>query len=550
MKKWLVFFLLISPSIIFGEEITIYGIPFRVDEISKADDTLTRITFDGVSKLITSSNLETEVLRANIQSKSQPLDLKNLSIIAENAQIDSKIELSQVALFGILTNWIPSSNFDLARLLQRIGKTPSGPTLFTDLWNLDLVDSEKEKYSAETSAILYFYALKAGIVLPAKNISTLFKDTLLLKIRSELEESILNTGTKDSSEKKGISDIEKIFHILKDLKNSDQLGLTAVLNDYEVSLKALQAEKNLDIDSLYTVYSKASSNSYLMKLLEPTISRTLHKKAQSLLDKDLGEEAVYVLKDIPSQRRTLSTYSLLIECLARVPQSNSIIASASIETFLMDLSLRSEEIKSAYAALLRRSLAFESSKKNWEVVNKVMTTLKNLSGNQTELVHLAMMDVVLAASKSGDKIIVNKYIEDYGLKLSILEKFRIGAFSTIGYIVFGLGIFSLLVIGIIGAAILSLRRKQYKKKSEIFSVSKNLDPLVILTTSELGELKSCLSRFNLGVGASIDELKLAFRNSVKKVHPDVNETQSDEEFIKLNQAYDRIVELFQKCGAC
>jgi hypothetical protein len=64
--------------------------------------------------------------------------------------------------------------------------------------------------------------------------------------------------------------------------------------------------------------------------------------------------------------------------------------------------------------------------------------------------------------------------------------------------------------------------------------------------SDFDEYGECLSKFNLEKGATLSEIKVAYRNAVKSCHPDLNPratTADTEQFIELTKFYEKLIEL-------
>jgi len=67
--------------------------------------------------------------------------------------------------------------------------------------------------------------------------------------------------------------------------------------------------------------------------------------------------------------------------------------------------------------------------------------------------------------------------------------------------------------------------------------------------SDFDEYGECLSKFNLEKGATLSEIKVAYRNAVKSCHPDLNPratTADTEQFIELTKFYEKLIELHRE----
>lgn len=122
----------------------------------------------------------------------------------------------------------------------------------------------------------------------------------------------------------------------------------------------------------------------------------------------------------------------------------------------------------------------------------------------------------------------------------------------------------LLVCGLLGGALLRKRRVEEKSEErpasseqsnpsdsaaadeEPLASEAHVDQSNSTESSEYGEL---LRFFGLDMGASLSEIKHAYRVLVKECHPDLNPHASDHErarFIDLTQRYERLLELIEK----
>lgn len=82
------------------------------------------------------------------------------------------------------------------------------------------------------------------------------------------------------------------------------------------------------------------------------------------------------------------------------------------------------------------------------------------------------------------------------------------------------------------------RRSHYSGTSLSKQVYKGLD-----------EYSDCLSKLNLEVGASLHDIKNAYRNVVKSLHPDMNPNATKEDtnrFIELTKTYERLLALHEE----
>jgi hypothetical protein len=66
---------------------------------------------------------------------------------------------------------------------------------------------------------------------------------------------------------------------------------------------------------------------------------------------------------------------------------------------------------------------------------------------------------------------------------------------------------------------------------------------------ELDEYRNCLSRLSLQPGASLSDIKNAYRHIVKELHPDKNPKAAKEDtdrFIELTKTYERLLVLHEE----
>ncbi len=541
-----------------AENIDIYGMSLSVDSIETIDSKLVKLTLDGKSELISSRDIKIKVVEAAIKNGSiQDINLDRLRGILLKALNEEDLVVAGTILSSLITtDKIDLNKIDQSRLLQLLKELSShrlSSALFTRI--LDQMIAAKE-YKAPLLPNLIFLTYQKN---PNFNVvyDKAILDPLSLKIKEIAKEEL---NLKILSEDKGDSVINTATRIfgkqdktVEYLIRAQSFANIAITNFHE-----------LNISGLYDLLNGAGDDAYLVSMIDPYVTKTLHGKAEQLLSQSMPLEALSILSDVSENRRTPTTHDLVLKSLQDLNKEQSSKLSESVTAFLKILSTKDNSVASAYKEFLAGSFKRSIDNNDWAQATLTLSQIRELTTDNNfdknfdnNFIDQLLLIAVKASGQAGMTEIRDEFLRQlsaspsFFTKLSFIYSGIYGNRFVIWITTIALGIFITFA-----ALVLFVRANKLKalERAKLFNFpieDEDSGQSGALSREEVTELRKHLLMLNLKPDATIRDIKVAFRRSVKELHPDnqkLNHDKNTAPFIELTQAYERLLELAEKAS--
>jgi hypothetical protein len=520
-----------------AEEITVYGVPFEIDSMEHFGEATLKLTLDGRAVLISSGQLQSQVLK-HAASKGE---LKGRAVeenlrIAEGA-LEAEDLRSVAIVFPSLVLHKDLSSADLESIIKRISKTDAGKDILDRFW---AEYSSRLPVKTQAHVMLLFLEDGKSSVVNLVPESELEKELWLLvedRLKGILEQGGQCEGFAQS--------ITAAFGA-----NGERARFTS--EACSLSSAARAAEQNNDVDSILAII-KSAKNDLSRNLVEPVLVRILHAKASYLMSEGKHLEALTLLADVPSSRISPTTHELTLNAISNISDIfKEISLESSTGKFLLYVSDKNDTIKKSFSRAIESSVLFSAARADWSNVDAGLSFLGQSSRTNQSNDDL-WFSVAMYAVKSGDLEKAQGYFNAQVGEVGLLRKVQFylaGGYGGRWIIVLVISILIALIV--VSRKALKLRRNRaFQNIHENISVGGIVEESK-LTPEETRELNKSLVRLGLEPKASEQEIKNAFREMAKKIHPDSKHNESTveksatDDFIELTKAYDIALKLTQK----
>ena len=523
-----------------AEEINIYGVPFEIDSMEHFGETTLKLTLDGRAVLIPSGQLNYQILK-NSASKGE---LKVRHFEETRRILEGALEADDFKSVSVV---LPSLVFykelsapALEKIIKELLKTDAGKDILDRFW---AEYSSQLSVKIQAQLILLFLEDGKSSIVNIVPESELEKELALLvedRLRGILEQGGSCEGFAQS--------IMAAF-------GADSARARFTTEACSLSTAAKAAEKNNDVKSILSILTSAK-NELSRNLVEPVLVRTLHAKALALISEGRHLEALTLLADVPSSRISPTTHELTLSAVSNISDIfKEISLESSTGKFLLYVSDKNEKIKNAFSKAIESSILFSAARADWNNVDAGLSYIGQ-SDRRDQVNNDIWYAVAIYAVKSGDLEKAQAYFN--------AQVGEIGSFRKIQFYLAGgyggrwitvLSISILISLIVVSRRALKLRRNRaFQKIHENVSAGGIVEESK-LTSEETRELNKSLVRLGLEPKSSEQDIKNAFRELAKKIHPDAKHNETDieksatDDFIELTKAYDIALKLTQKQNA-
>jgi heme exporter protein D len=531
-------YLLFSAEPLISEEYSAYGVPFEVDEIETIGSSAARIKIDGRSVIVPADQLNYQIIRgAALNGELKQKTTEQILKIFEGALfIEDERTLESVSLFIFKSKDIQDNL--LESVIQKLKEKSFGRNIFETLWA-----EHSQDFNHQVQARLILNFLEDG----QTSVSNIVPGSQLEAYLWALIESRINLVIQSGG------DCGKFAEFLIKAFGENSERSIQVLETCKFASEASNAEKDLDIELLKNIYGKVTNDSAKV-IVEGSLSRAIHQRAKDLNEQGKYLAALKVMLDIPLNKVSPTTIDTIRIILSR--SKDVFLGQEDIDSrikFLSYFAEKSPEVSEAFSAALQLALSKAIDRQEWLLVDRILEEFNKL--NKTPEGRDAFWyQAALQAVKSGSRSEGLTYYSALVNAPSWAQIFQMYIWGAFGYRWVALALFGLVVI-----FVKSLRKRsknieqtKYQNLSQkIAEPERKHSPLL---PEEERDLKRSLFKLGLEGEPSEQDIKIAFRDLAKKIHPDsASAIRSDDgtatstdEFIELTRAYDLALKLTQK----
>lgn len=561
--------LLGSVEVACAQAVTVHGIPFQVDEISDVDDESVRVTLFQEETIVERSQVNEFVAQSYFDSQHKDvLKPDQLVDFVREAVRDGDTDLALKGFDAYLRHSKVDKN-EIQKLIGELASDKKGVEFF----RLLLPYSREIRAYPEAVAAVVFYAGLSDTTWVRKHaIKYVYLNGQ--ELRAFIDTHFFKAlGEQDGKRAQQILKFEETLFGKDDPRHVKRRQLS---NKIKKSLASIESG---DLAGLLPLIDLSGQNPRLEKVLPPMILEIIHREARKAINAGKAERALRALVHVDLNWRTPTTHMLVVDALKHLSPDHAIsLSEAGINNFLQALAHRDPLIKSAYIQYLEleiRSLLRHGRAKDAGSALANLLYLRPDPNQANDRIRVeqsivyAVQDMtpaardVLAEVKTGltwgERIrilLAGIYISPYMIVVVLLCPFIL--YAVISRLV-RLNAPRVKTYDM-GAGIPS-NGGQYSVStgsSSTYFTDDDDDEMPVFSRKMGGRLdpreeeyKGCLQVFNLQAGATLRNIKSAYRNAVKELHPDLNPNvtpEQTERFLELTRKYEQLMQLHRELG--
>jgi|GEM_PF-4913354 len=518
-----------------AEDLTIYGLPFEIDEIAQVGESTVRLSINGRSVLVPAAEVPYYVLReSNAEGVLKEKTMEQLRLLFDGAIAERDAQSIEIIL-PLLVFAPEIQSTEVERIFKNLRSIDSNREIFDRFWATDA-----GRLSTEMQARLILAIVEDGTTAVVSIVPGSDLDIKIGELIEERLKLLLDQG----------GDCMPMARALAQSFEPNSERSLLVTEACESGVLAQKAAASIDTTSLLSIFNNAKSD-LSRNIIEPSLVKALHAKARAELSEGRFIEALSILGDVPQNKISPTTHELILKGLQGSPDllKDNLIKGA-IEGMLLHVVDRSPQLKDAYVAALNRSIQEAIARGDWALVDK---GLEYISRHQSDenMKDAIWFEVAIASVKAGENEKALAYLNSLSTKPSFTRKVQFYLHGGYGmrYLLFIIPVFLFFVLQKLRAVWASKKGLQFSDVTVNLSVASETTESK-LTPDESRELNKSLYRLGLKPRASEQDIKNAFRERAKIIHPDKinnegSESSSDE-FVELTKAYDLAIKLTQK----
>ena len=532
------------PAKILADELKYLGITFDVDELAEVDDKTTRVKLFNEEMIVASVSVGEIVAKKYL---SDPENLKKIPIgsleeFIEQALAGKKNELATLALQAYFSH--PSRDIT------------HDATLFRSIFNQyatvgvlkKLISSDKVNDSDAKARILYNIALRDPNWIRKNKAGLLY--TLSENIKRITKEAF-NYSVKSRS----LEDARSSLTVIRNLYGSNNTFLNDLTGLYSKFKTIEAARSNHSIEQIFSIIEQSKSDPELDSMFGTELSSIIHDSASRALKGGDRVKALRILSHLNLDRRTPTSFSIAHKSVKQLAfKDRSLLEDSAVTNALIALSGYDNTFKKALINYLYKTITTLQANKDSSSALKFISIFQKLSPQDIHALQLkqALLYVKQRRFHSAERIIQS---DDF--KLSFTDRIRLflgGYYVNLPILLAYISI-PFLLFGIIRLRTLRLRAQALGHDSSEFydTISSVGDRIKSSRLSpRYQEYSRCLQIFELPATATEKDIKAAYRAAVKEVHPDIignnQEEHDSDDFIRLTQTYERMLELRKELG--
>ena len=543
---WLLVTLVFLAPPVQAERLTISGLGFEVSSIVSVDDQIVRLSITTEAEIVPREKVEDLVVDYYFKNSElrEKFSVGDLEAFTLNALAGGKIDRSVSGLkaweqkssseAGIRTFvdrlMAQPRSIELAKafVLQAeatsklrglmLGRLANGETTF--------VQAQVEHCAADCRSelrkdflALYLAAIQRGDLTESRAALT---KTIVASLGATDQTGIL------------ILKAEKLLADLADsARQSDNLGMLAT---------AEQIERDAD----------------LRKLVAPARDAIIHKMAQTLFDQGKANAALELLSAIPPERLSPNTHQLLERGLSAITATPELsLLNQEVGAKIKQLFEIDPNLKFQYTEKLEALTTDFLGQGRIDLAEQLFDVLRVVRPDPSEANDHLRVDLALALNAANRVSGAKEILRHLGTSMSLSDRLRLivaGVFGSpwlmVGWVLIPLALVSIQLVR---------RRRKVPDPSAAENINDEEDEANAPKgftgrgtgtrgSPEQREYLSLLTKLGLPPSPSLKEIKTAYRKKVKSVHPDAASSHQSDDFIELNKAYERVLELRGKLG--
>lgn len=540
-----------------ADTVPVSGLPFPVDEYSPVDSRNVKITIFGESEIVSRDTIEEYVVGKyfSVPLRAHSFSFENLRDFVKESLRVGRYDRAASGFSALCAHAGEERADQLLEFLRSLETTVS----YVDFFKAAALRERPEACPRQVIAELL---LHAGFTDRAWMRTHAVREVVAYgpELRPLAEQEARRAGLSNNVEQ--LLRYVDFYGTAFGFDDPRYLELKVISSRFT---QALDVIKQGSANDLFPLLDVARSDAWLGEMLTPLLVDALHRNASQALARGDAGGALSIISHVELKRRTPTTHELAAEALRKLsPSSHAVIRESGVAGFLRAIAIADARVASAYLDYVERVFDFLFTRPTLENVDAyydIMTFLRpdpNASNDRIRVRHISLLlerDRLLSAR---DKL------QDVQTGVPLFSKLR---FALSG-LYFDQRYIFVAFFAIFGAAvivlIMEIFRRSFGKLKEVarpFVDSSTEQPeeepppvfvqsgFVRTMSPAMIEYREHLEVFGLLPGVSIKEIKAAYRNAVKEVHPDLHRTpdaKASERFISLTKTYEKLLKLHEE----
>ena len=304
----------------------------------------------------------------------------------------------------------------------------------------------------------------------------------------------------------------------------------------------------------------ANQDESIKKYFGPLFSDAVVTRIESMLEKNEGDHALLMLAQLDWSKRTPKIHQLTSQAIQKLSLTSAeIFQQPIVKDYLQficgkDPEVREQLIKYLESAIFLNRASVEINDQYFVVLSLVRPDPNPLN----DQIRISMMKSLLSMGNYQ----TSSHYEASLTSIGVLDKIRLSIAQLRGVSILKAFIPIIVLLVVLLVPYLFLRNRKVKEggsSSEVYYSEDVDEDRRVFVTARGGNLDnggypyeyvSAMHDLGLPAEASLKEIKTAFRNKMKGIHPDKLEKNAgvSEEFIHIKEVYEKILILRKDLG--
>lgn len=528
----------------YAETVSQYGVAFPVGELRSTGAGYTTVEVGNHHELVEDSRVPQFVSQNYFSDRDLFRTVSNDNVFAfiHGALAARDIDGAFVALKA-LCEFGEASGKEAAALVENISTERDASTLFQKLLTEASLDAVSPRFISVCLATIGMADLE-WVRTKAPRLLYTYSDALRIYIR----EKLLN-ALHDGRER-----ADSWIDLLKGFFGEDDAEVKS-FQILSVKMKQLtEGGKGTEI----SLSDLSQNDPILKKYLTPLFMETVHKKAEQYVRDRDAQNALVSLSQIEQERRTPTTHALTAQALAIVPgESKILFEHKQVQDFVSKVALKDTSVMEQYLLCLERMFEYRIAQGYLDEAKSVVALVSQVRSDPNTLNDALRIEGALTLLQSGKKAESKQLIDDVQTGVPLIAEAQFLWWKLylsrvlLGFILLGIVLFATL-IKFVPRILGGIRTPHAPHDEEEEEEPEQERPVFVTARSRQSsfshEYLEDLYDLGLDQSASLKDIKTAYRNRIKDIHPDHQLHKDADEFLKVKAVYERLLEARRKMG--
>ncbi len=539
-----------------ADSVDVFGVKVKVDAAEALSGGAVRIRISGAEQVVAQDQAADFVLGVLASRKSSAsIKVNDLKAIVETATEKDSVKTATEAMILLFNH----PDFDTGReeaFLWRLSHIPQSRQVMRNCVLAAI--SDEGALRRDLIPPLLFYAgihdvewmRQNGVILAYRNFPQVKE-----YIRGQFIKIFSGPGTGSPEE------VLALMSALLGENDQDLKHMRGVKGKIETLQGALKAR---NLTEVLSILGQKGSRRRVDSVTGPIVRDLIYQESERLLGDGSFTQVLLLLSRVDVSTRTPRAHELVRAALRGLGESGGdydVLSGGEVQEMLASYSADDPAVRAEYIRLLAKKIGDLLSKGDPSSVDDVfgrILTLRSDPSRENDRIRIAQTKAFLSTGQEAAAI---EKLSGVHTKLTFSDRAWFTFYRLLHKTPLIIYVLILVVLAamIVSYRILSVRagKRLAKRWHDLgwngYSTGAGSDgrPFVVRELREqidpaVQEYFECLRVFNLNPGATVREIKSAYRKRMKEVHPDLHvrdEGVSSKEFVRIRQAYEALLRM-------